>query len=48
MAGKADIVNGIVDVTSVFEPVQDEDDGSSSVEVSVSTTDDKYSSKPGG
>jgi hypothetical protein len=48
MAGKADIVNGIVDLTAVFQPVEDEDDGSSTVEVSISTTDDKYSSKPGG
>ena len=48
MAGKADIVNGIVDVTAVFQPVEDEDDGSSIVEVGISTIDDKYSSKPGG
>jgi hypothetical protein len=48
MAGKADLVNGIVDLAAVFEPAEDEDDGSSTVEVSISTTDDKYSYKPGG
>jgi hypothetical protein len=41
-------VNGIVDVTAVFEPVQDEEDSGATVQSTPTTTDDKYSSKPGG
>jgi hypothetical protein len=48
MAGKADIVNGIVDLTAVFQPVEDEEEAGSTLQSTPTVTDDKYSSKPGG
>ena len=49
MAGKADIVNGIVDLAAVFQPVEDEEDGGATVEMDTPTDENaKYTSKPGG